>query len=467
METINPHQLKKLFVYILLFSCYLLIAQNKHDEQEPPLTRILFVFDGSQSMYGRWETGAKIDVAQRLMGQMLDSLQEIQAEGNFQLALRVYGHQRPVPPQDCSDTRLEVSFGKGNIYKIKRVLKSITPRGTTPIAGSLMKAANDFTPCENCRNIIILITDGVEACDGDPCIVSKRLQKKGVVLKPFVIGIGLDENFKTSFECVGTYFDAADENTFKNVLGVVISQALDNTTAQINLLDIHGKPTETDVPVLLYDHTSGKIKENIIHTLNYKGLPDTLVLDPLIVYDMVAHTIPPVRVDSIVIHSGTHTHIGASTPQGNLILKASTRMAKNIACIIKPQDQETILHVQHFGTSQRYLSGTYDLEILTLPRIIQKGVNINASTSTTISVPPPGIVTIQTGVSGYGAVFVQRESGFEWVIDLSESSERQVFQFQPGLYKVLFRSKFAQETVYSKHKEFRVSPGSSTIVKIN
>lgn len=467
METINPHQLKKLFVYILLFSCNLLIAQNKHDEQEPPLTRILFVFDGSQSMYGRWETGAKIDVAQRLMGQMLDSLQEIQAEGNFQLALRVYGHQRPVPPQDCSDTRLEVSFGKGNIYKIKRVLKSITPRGTTPIAGSLMKAASDFTPCENCRNIIILITDGVEACDGDPCIVSKRLQKKGVILKPFVIGIGLDENFKTSFECVGTYFDAAEENTFKNVLGVVISQALDNTTAQINLLDIHGKPTETDVPVLLYDHTSGKIKENIIHTLNYKGLPDTLVLDPLIVYDMVVHTIPPVRVDSIVIHSGTHTHIGASAPQGNLILKASTRMAKNIACIIKPQDQETILHVQHFGTSQRYLSGTYDLEILTLPRIIQKGVNINASTSTTISVPPPGIVTIQTGVSGYGAVFVQRESGFEWVIDLSESSERQVFQFQPGLYKVLFRSKFAQETVYSKHKEFRVSPGSSTIVKIN
>ncbi len=78
-------------------------------------------------MYGRWETGAKIDVAQRLMGQMLDSLQDIQAAGNFQLALRVYGHQKPVPPQDCSDTRLEVPFGKGNIYKIKRVLKALHP----------------------------------------------------------------------------------------------------------------------------------------------------------------------------------------------------------------------------------------------------------------------------------------------------------------------------------------------------
>ena len=467
METINPYPLKKLFLYIAFLSCTILFAQSKENDQRPPLTRILFVFDGSQSMYGRWETGAKIDVAQRLMGQMLDSLQDIQVAGNFQLALRVYGHQKPVPPQDCSDTRLEVPLGKGNIYKIKRVLKSITPRGTTPIAGSLMKAANDFTPCEDCRNIIILITDGVEACDGYPCIFSKRLQKEGIVLKPFVIGIGLDEDFKSSFECVGTYFYAADENTFKNVLCVVISQALDNTTAQINLLDIHGKPTETDVPVLLYDHTSGKIKENIIHTLNYKGLPDTLVLDPLIVYDMVVHTIPPVRVDSIVIHSGAHTHIGASTPQGELVLKASPRIAKNIACIIKPQNQETILHVQNFGTSQSYLSGTYDLEILTLPRIIQKGIHIKASASTTIAVPPPGMVTIQTGVSGYGAVLVQRETGYEWVVDLSESSERQVFQLQPGQYKVVFRSKFAQETGYSKNKEFRVSPGSSTIVKIN
>jgi Ca-activated chloride channel family protein len=104
------------------------------------------------------------------------------------------------------------------------------------------------------------------------------LQKQGIILKPFVIGIGMDDNFKESFECVGTYFDAADENTFKNVLGVVISQALDNTTAQINLLDINGKPTETDVPIILYDHTSQKVKKSFVHTLNYKGQPDTLVL---------------------------------------------------------------------------------------------------------------------------------------------------------------------------------------------
>jgi Ca-activated chloride channel family protein len=454
-----------IFAFFLSWSVF--GQPQKQVEKKAPLTRILFVFDGSQSMYGRWESGAKIDVAQRLMGQMLDSLQGIQNATNFELALRVYGHQKPVPPQDCSDTRLEVPFSKGNIYRVKRVLKTIKPKGTTPIAGSLMKAADDFPPCEDCRNIVILITDGVEACDGDPCVVSRRLQKKGIILKPFVIGIGIDESFKNSFECVGTYFDASDENTFKNVLGVVISQALDNTTAQINLLDHRGKPTETNVPILLYDHTSGKVKESIVHTLNYKGQPDTLILDPLVVYDMEVHTVPPVRVDSIVIYPGTHTHIGANTPQGDLELRASPRSSQDVRCIVKPAGREEILHVQDFGTTQRYLSGTYDLEILTLPRIVQKNVHIKASATTTIAVAPPGMVTIQAGVSGFGAIFIERESGYEWVIDLSTSSERQVFQLQPGKYKVVFRSKFAQETAYSKSKEFRVSPGSSTIVKIN
>ena len=201
-------------------------------------------------------------------------------------------------------------------------------------------------------------------------------------------------------------------------------------------------------------------------TLNYKGQPDTLVLDPLIVYDMEIHTLPPVRVDSVIIFSGTHTHIGANTPQGNLELRASPRITQSITCVVKPAGREEILHVQDFGTTQRYLSGTYDLEILTLPRIIQKGVHIKASAKTTIAIPPPGRVTIQTGVSGFGSVFVQREQGYEWVVDLSNSSELQVFQLQPGQYKVIFRSKFAQETGYSKNEEFRVSPGSSTIVKI-
>jgi Ca-activated chloride channel family protein len=163
------------------------LAQQKKDIK-PPLTRILFVFDASQSMYGRWQTGVKMEVAKKLLSNLLDSLARVD---NLELALRCYGHQSKFPPQDCKDTKLEVPFGPNTAPKIKNRIQQLVPMGTTPIAYSLEKSANDFTPCNNCRNIIILITDGIEECSGDPCAVSAALQKNGIILKPFVIGVGL------------------------------------------------------------------------------------------------------------------------------------------------------------------------------------------------------------------------------------------------------------------------------------
>ena len=140
-------------------------------------TRILFVFDASNSMNGFWEKQRKIETATRLLSESLDNLR---GKDNLELGLRVYGHQtRHVPgDQDCEDTELVVPIGTGRDLIIQQQLSRITPQGTTPIAYSLEQAANDFTPCDNCRNVIILITDGIEACDGDPCAVSRALQRR-------------------------------------------------------------------------------------------------------------------------------------------------------------------------------------------------------------------------------------------------------------------------------------------------
>jgi len=39
-----------------------------------------------------------------------------------------------------------------------------------------------------------------------------------------------------------------------------------------------------------YDYVSGKLKANFMHTINHRGNPDTLVLDPLVTYRMTVHT---------------------------------------------------------------------------------------------------------------------------------------------------------------------------------
>ncbi len=296
---------------IFLFSINVVIGQQISKSKGPTLTRIEFLFDGSQSMYGRWQSGAKIDVAKELMFQLLDSLRYLD---NIELALRVYGHQKQFPPQDCDDSKLEVPFSKGNMQHMKNVLKNIVPKGTTPIARSLELCGNDFPQSES-RNILILITDGIEECGGDPCAVSQALQQKGIFLKPFVIGMGIDESWKKTFDCVGRYFDATNEVNFKMALDVVISQALNSTTMQVNLLDIYNQPTETNVNMTFYDQQSGKVKYNFIHTLNTKGNPDTLVIDPLPVYRIVVHTTPPVSKDSIVLTPGKHTTLELMLPR--------------------------------------------------------------------------------------------------------------------------------------------------------
>jgi Ca-activated chloride channel family protein len=405
----------------------------------------------------------KINIAQKLLSEMLDSLQEVE---NLELALRVYGHQKNFPPQDCNDTRLEVPFARNNAKKIQHRLKTIVPRGTTPIASSLEKAGGDFPECDRCRNIIILITDGIEECGGDPCAVSRSLQKRGVVLKPFIIGIGKD--FKKEFDCVGTYFDATSEQSFSKALNVVISQALNSTTAQINLLDEAGKPTETNVNMSLYDNFSGKIKYNFIHTMNHRGLPDTLILDPLLIYNLQVHTIPPVFKDSIRLNPGKHTTIAVDAPQGDLLLKmdASHRQSRDTRAIVRQSGKYQTLNVHPVNRKEKYLTGHYDLEVLTLPRMYVEDVEIKQSHTTTVEIPGPGIAVIQKSTQGFGSVYVEKENRLEWVYNLSEDQTQESLLLQPGRYVVVFRARFARNAINTLEKSFEIFTGRTTQVEI-
>ena len=453
-----------IFSFVFLFIFLSQAEAQKKREEAIELTRIEFLFDASQSMFGKWQSGAKIDVARKLMTQLLDSLRYID---NIELALRVYGHLKQFPPQDCDDSRLEVPFSKGNISQMQQVLKTIIPKGTTPIARSLELCGNDF-PQNSSRNIIILITDGIEECNGDPCAISLALQKKGIFLKPFVIGLGLDLALKKTFECVGRYFDAANEEMFANALNIVISQALNNTTLQINLLDEKLKPTETNVNMTFYDNFTGQVKYNLIHTLNSKGNPDTIVIDPLPIYKIVVHTIPQVSKDSIILTPGKHTIVGIDAPQGDLFLKFDGAAEyKKVQAIVRMQNDMKTLNVQDFNTHERYIIGKYDLEILTTPRINLENVDISQSKTTTLSVPRPGLVTLISNNQGFGSIYTEENDLLKWVYNMDDNINKETIILQPGRYKVVFRPKNSKESIYTIEKEFSVVSGESSIVLLN
>lgn len=441
---------KQIWAILLLF-----LAANAYAQQ--PKTRILFVLDGSGSMYAKMGEDNRITVAKRLLTRMVDSLQY---QEELELALRVYGHQSQKTERNCKDTKLEVPFSKGNHQAIKDNIRDLRPKGTTLIAYSLQEAAYDFPKTPGVRNIIILITDGLEECDGDPCAVSLALQKQGVVLRPFVIGLGLSAEFKTQFECVGRYFEAETEQDFKEVLNVVISQAINNTSAQVNLLDTYGKPTETDVNMTFSNSKTGKILNNYVHTLNYRDNPDTIYIDPSYLYDVKVHTIPPSTKKNITLTAGKHNTVALDAPQGYLSLKIDgITNYKNLQALIIDQKSNEILNVQDFNDQQKYITGTYKIELLTLPRITQESVTISQNKTTTLQVQQPGKLNIVTRNSYEIAVFRNHKGEMELVKTLSLIPNSNITVLQPGDYYLIYRATNTKETFSTKNMPFTIKSG--------
>ncbi len=276
--------MRKLFVILFL----LLNAIYAFSQKPVVKTRILFVLDVSGSMMNPWNSTNRFRVSKAVISNLVDSIQKTP---NLEMGLRVFGSMSPLSANDCKDTKLEAPIRANNAQTIKSRLNNLKCNGITPIAYSLEQCANDFinTP-GNYRNIVILITDGIESCDGNACEVSKKLQAKGIFLQPFIIGLGLTKEAAITFECVGRYDDAQDEIGFKKSLKSVMNTILNSSTSQINLLDENGKPSESNVPISLYDNSAGILRYNFIHTLNARGNPDTLQLDPVNRYDMIVHT---------------------------------------------------------------------------------------------------------------------------------------------------------------------------------
>ncbi len=451
----------KIGLLLLIFNFQFLILNSQ------VTNRILFIFDDSYSMNAPWNSNIKIEVAKKVMSEFLDSLKNLP---DLELALRCYGHTTFFKPdRNCKDSKLEVPFAeaKTNYLKIKQRILKLEPMGTTPIAYSLGECTNDFTPKANVRNLVILITDGIEECDGNPCKVSIELQKKGIFLRPFVIGVGLDVKFADIFGCMGKYYDVSNEANFKDVLKLVLTEALSQTTVEVDLLDISKKPTETDVDMTFYEAGTNTVKYNYLHTINNRGNPDTLVLDPDLKYDLTVHTIPPREKKNISIVKGKHNTIPVDAPQGFLRLELDGSGSNYFpTTIVRKGNDMTTLNVHDFGKTEKYIIGKYDLEILTLPRINLKDVDIKQSSTNTIKIPASGNVTFSKQETGSGSVYIDDGKTVVWVCNINPNLQNETIYLQPGKYKVVFRFSFVKETNKTIDKNFEVKSGIHQIIKL-
>ena len=115
------------------------------------------------------------------------------------------------------------------------------------------------------------------------------------------------------------------------------------------------------------------------------------------------------------------------------------------------------LHVQQLGEIQKYLVGSYQLEVLTVPRIY-KDIKIEQSKLTSIDIPAAGQLVYLAPKGLVGQVFYERNPGqWEWVLDLPYNQNKGTIQLQPGAYKVVYREKDQRSSTYTKEKKFNIT----------
>lgn len=433
--------------------------------QTKPTSRILFILDASNSMNSEWGKQTRIQAAKEILVQELEALRGVE---NTEIALRVYGHQTPFNnlAQDCNDTKLEVSFGANNLDAIQARIKNLEAKGATPIARSLEASAGDF-PDTLAKNYIILITDGLESCDNDPCVIAKKLKEKGVKVTPFVIGLGMDMSYLANFNCIGSYSDAEDKDSFRKVFTTILNTVLVKTSVQINLNDLNAKPTETNVTMFLYEAGTNKLKYTFVHTINRLGNPDTLFVDPSLTYDLVVNTLPLTIKKNIAIKKHIHNIIEVPAPQGFIQLSSpKSNFSPQFTMRVSDKSGKTLNH-QQYGQSCKYLVGKYDVEIFTIPRI-NRSVEVGQTSVHVVDIEAPGQLDYSFSKPMIAQLFQQNKEGF-WncIYTFSDVLTKDKLLIQPGPYKVVYRPKDMKSSGYTNEKTITINANKITTITLN
>jgi Ca-activated chloride channel family protein len=239
---------------------------------------------------------------------------------------------------------------------------------------------------------------------------------------------------------------------------VVITQIMNPTSLQINLLNSNEKATESNVNMSFFNARTGALKYNFYHTLAASGQADSLFIDPAIRYRVKVHTLPSKTLEDVNLTVGNHTIKALETPQGQLKIQMNgNTKAKLIKAIVR-QNNKTI-NAQELNTLQDYLVGSYDIEVLTLPALQFSNIEILQSQTKTITIPNPGILALNKGI---GYLMIQKRNDknqLETIYTMDVALKKESIQLQPGNYEIIYRSKSASSTRASIVKKVTIVSG--------
>lgn len=181
---------------------------------------VILVLDASGSMWGRVDGTEKIVVARNVVGMVLDDIGD-----RVNLGVVAYGHRSK---GDCKDIEQVIPVGPVDAGAYMSVINRITPKGKTPITDAVRLSAEELRYTED-KATVILVSDGLETCEADPCALAAELEQAGVDFTAHVIGFDLKDKDTSSLRCLaettgGKYLAADNADDLGDAIGQVVAE---------------------------------------------------------------------------------------------------------------------------------------------------------------------------------------------------------------------------------------------------
>lgn len=184
--------------------------------------RAIIVLDASGSMWGQIDGKPKLEIARETLRTVLQTV-----PADLDLGLVAYGHREK---GSCEDIELVVPPAKATAAAIATAAEQMKFLGKTPLSAAVKKAAEDLKYTEE-KATVILITDGLETCQADPCALGKELEQSGVDFTAHVVGFGLTAEEGRQVACLaentgGRYLQASDASQLEEALKATVAEAV-------------------------------------------------------------------------------------------------------------------------------------------------------------------------------------------------------------------------------------------------
>ncbi len=169
------------------------------------------ILDTSSSMGDRIDGQLKLDVAKDVIIEFLSALGQ-----DTMVGIRTFG--------GCGHSELISSVGPLQFEVLETLVQQLEPGGATPIDLALREAKEDLLEIAG-RQLVLLVSDGMQTCEGDPIEAARELADSGLDVLLNVVGFDIAQDPQAREQlmaiaqaCDGLYCDAADSQQLRQAV---------------------------------------------------------------------------------------------------------------------------------------------------------------------------------------------------------------------------------------------------------